>query len=164
MISAVALVTFILFASTVLHARRATAPHGDLIHQLIIEIESVTEDELFVRMEVTVDYCELTARASTTNFRVEDATSRFSETLVASVQTRVPAIRLCDIFERTDALTASLTSELACVADSVGFTIRALAITDIAPRMSKGALPNRACVATVRYERSAAPAAAPAAP
>lgn len=145
-----------LFASTVLHARRATAPHGDLVCQLTIEIEAVTEDELFVRMEVTVDYSELTTRALTTIFTAEDVTRRFSDKLVESVQTRVPAIRLCDIFERTDALTASLTSECVCIADSVGYTIRALAITDIAPRMSKGSLPNRARVATVRYGRSEA--------
>lgn len=103
------------------------------VQQLDVEIETKTEDNVFVRMVVAVQYYVLPEKVYDAFYKLDDATRQITSFVFDVVRARVPRIKLDDVFEKKDEIADSVKSELAQVMEGFGYGILKALVTDIDP-------------------------------
>lgn len=103
------------------------------VHQLDVEIETITEDNVFVRMVVAVQYYVLPEKAYDAFYRLDDASRQITSFVFDVVRAQVPKIKLDDVFEKKDDIANIVMSELAQVMEGFGYGILKALVTDIDP-------------------------------
>jgi regulator of protease activity HflC (stomatin/prohibitin superfamily) len=83
------------------------------VQQLDVEIETKTEDNVFVRMVVAVQYYVLPEKVYDAFYKLDDASRQITSFVFDVVRAQVPKIRLDDVFERKDDIANIVKSELA---------------------------------------------------
>jgi regulator of protease activity HflC (stomatin/prohibitin superfamily) len=103
------------------------------VQQLDVEIETKTEDNVFVRMVVAVQYFVLPEKAYDAFYKLEDANRQITSFVFDVVRAQVPKIKLDDVFEKKDDIANIVKSELAQVMEGFGYGILKALVTDIDP-------------------------------
>jgi regulator of protease activity HflC (stomatin/prohibitin superfamily) len=103
------------------------------VQQLDVEIETKTEDNVFVRMVVAVQYYVLPEKVYDAFYKLENANRQITSFVFDVVRAQVPKIKLDDVFEKKDDIANIVKSELAQVMDGFGYGILKALVTDIDP-------------------------------
>jgi regulator of protease activity HflC (stomatin/prohibitin superfamily) len=103
------------------------------VQQLDVDIETKTEDNVFVRMVVAVQYFVLPDKAYDAFYKLEDANRQITSFVFDVVRAQVPKIKLDDVFEKKDDIANIVKSELAEVMGDFGYGILKALVTDIDP-------------------------------
>jgi regulator of protease activity HflC (stomatin/prohibitin superfamily) len=103
------------------------------VQQLDVEIETKTEDNVFVRMVVAVQYYVLPEKVYDAFYKLDDAKRQITSFVFDVVRAQVPKIKLDDVFEKKDDIANIVMSELAQVMEGFGYGILKALVTDIDP-------------------------------
>lgn len=103
------------------------------VQQLDVEIETKTEDNVFVRMVVAVQYYVLPETVYDAFYKLDNAHRQITSFVFDVVRAQVPKIRLDDVFEKKDDIADIVKSELSHVMEEFGFSILKALVTDIDP-------------------------------
>lgn len=103
------------------------------VQQLDVEIETKTEDNVFVRMVVAVQYYVLPEKVYDAFYKLENANRQITSFVFDVVRAQVPKIKLDDVFEKKDDIANIVKSELAQVMEGFGYGILKALVTDIDP-------------------------------
>ena len=103
------------------------------VQQLDVEIETKTEDNVFVRMVVAVQYYVLPEKVYDAFYRLDDARRQITSYVFDVVRAQVPKIKLDDVFEKKDDIADIVKIELAQVMEDFGYVILKALVTDIDP-------------------------------
>jgi regulator of protease activity HflC (stomatin/prohibitin superfamily) len=103
------------------------------VQQLDVEIETKTEDNVFVRMVVAVQYYVLPEKVYDAFYKLENTHRQITSFVFDVVRAQVPKIKLDDVFEKKDDIANIVMSELAQVMEGFGYGILKALVTDIDP-------------------------------
>jgi len=103
------------------------------VQQLDVEIETKTEDNVFVRMVVAVQFYALPEKVYDAFYKLENANRQITSFVFDVVRAQVPKIKLDDVFEKKDDIANIVESELAQVMEGFGYGILKALVTDIDP-------------------------------
>ena len=103
------------------------------VQQLDVEIETKTEDNVFVRMVVAVQYYVLPEKVYDAFYKLDNASRQITSFVFDVVRAQVPKIKLDDVFEKKDDIADIVKSELAQVMEGFGYGILKALVTDIDP-------------------------------
>lgn len=103
------------------------------VQQLDVEIETKTEDNVFVRLVVAVQYFVLPEKVYDAFYKLENANRQITSFVFDVVRAQVPKIKLDDVFEKKDDIANIVKSELAQVMEGFGYGILKALVTDIDP-------------------------------
>lgn len=103
------------------------------VQQLDVNIETKTEDNVFVEMVVSVQYYVLPEKVYDAFYKLDDARRQITSYVFDVVRAQVPKIKLDDVFERKDDIANIVKAELEQVMDGFGYGILKALVTDIDP-------------------------------
>ncbi|MDX2242441.1 MAG: SPFH domain-containing protein [Leptolyngbyaceae cyanobacterium bins.302] len=103
------------------------------VQQLNVEVETKTEDNVFVHVVVSVQYYVLPQKTYEAFYRLADPEGQITSFVFDVVRARVPKMKLDDVFEKKDEVADAVKSELAEVMDDFGYGIVKALVTDIDP-------------------------------
>ena len=103
------------------------------VRQLAVEVETKTEDNVFVKVIVAVQYYILPDKVYDAFYRLADPELQITAFVFDVVRARVPTMKLDDVFERKDEVANAVKGELTQVMDDFGYGILKALVTDIDP-------------------------------
>ena len=103
------------------------------VQQLDVGIETKTEDNVFVKMIVAVQYFVLPDRVYDSFYKLDDASRQIRSYVFDVVRAQVPKIKLDDVFEKKDDIAEAVKVELSHVMEGFGYGILKALVTDIEP-------------------------------
>jgi regulator of protease activity HflC (stomatin/prohibitin superfamily) len=103
------------------------------VQQLDVSVETKTEDNVFVRVVVSVQYHVLPEKVYDAFYRLADAHTQITAFVFDVVRARVPRIKLDDVFEKKDEIADAVKNELSHVMYDFGYGIVKALVTDIEP-------------------------------
>ncbi|MFO0960995.1 MAG: SPFH domain-containing protein [Isosphaeraceae bacterium] len=103
------------------------------VRQLDVEVETKTEDNVFVKCVVAVQYYVLPEKAYDAFYKLADPSTQITAYVFDVVRARVPQLKLDDVFERKDEIAIAVKGELTQVMDDFGYGIVKALVTDIDP-------------------------------
>jgi regulator of protease activity HflC (stomatin/prohibitin superfamily) len=103
------------------------------VQQLDVEIETGTEDNVFVRMVVAVQFHVLPEKASDAFCKLDNANRQITLFVFDIVRARVPEIKLDDVFENRDDIANVVKSKPAQLMEGFGYGISKTLVTKIDP-------------------------------
>jgi regulator of protease activity HflC (stomatin/prohibitin superfamily) len=103
------------------------------VQQLDVAVETKTEDNVFVRMIVAVQYFVLPDRVYDAFYKLDDAQRQIRSYVFDVVRAQVPKIKLDDVFEKKDDIAEAVKVELSHVMEGFGYGILKALVTDIEP-------------------------------
>jgi regulator of protease activity HflC (stomatin/prohibitin superfamily) len=103
------------------------------VQQLDVAIETKTEDNVFVKMIVAVQYFVLPDRVYDAFYKLDDAQRQIRSYVFDVVRAQVPKIKLDDVFEKKDDIAEAVKVELSHVMEGFGYGILKALVTDIEP-------------------------------
>ncbi len=103
------------------------------VRQLDVDVETKTEDNVFVKVVVAVQYYVLPDKAYDAFYRLADPATQITAFVFDVVRARVPQMKLDDVFERKDEVAIAVKGELTQVMDDFGYAIVKALVTDIDP-------------------------------
>lgn len=103
------------------------------VQQLDVQIETKTEDNVFVKVTVSVQYFVVPEKIYEAFYKLEDPHKQITSFVFDVVRARVPKIKLDDVFEKKDEIADAVKNELAHVMDDFGYGIVKTLVTDIDP-------------------------------
>ena len=103
------------------------------VQQLDVEVETKTEDDVFVHVVVSVQYFVIPDAVFAAFYRLDDASAQIRSFIFDVVRARVPNIQIDDVFRRKDDIADAVKNELALVMGDFGYGIVKALVTDIEP-------------------------------
>jgi regulator of protease activity HflC (stomatin/prohibitin superfamily) len=103
------------------------------VHQLDVQVETKTQDDVFVHVVVSVQYFIIPEAVYAAFYRLTDAASQIRSFVFDVVRARVPNIDIDDVFRKKDDIADAVKSELALVMGDFGYGIVKTLVTDIEP-------------------------------
>lgn len=103
------------------------------VNQLDVEVETKTQDNVFVKITASVQYKVLPEKAYFAFYTLDNAEKQIQSFVFDVVRARVPNILLDDIFSKKDEIANSVREELKEVMNEFGYDIIKALVTDINP-------------------------------
>ncbi len=103
------------------------------VQQLDVKIETKTEDDVFVKVVVSVQYAVREDKIYEAFYKLEHPERQMSSYVFDVVRARVPLIKLDDVFEKKDDIADAIKGELSEVMGDFGYGILKALVTDIDP-------------------------------
>jgi regulator of protease activity HflC (stomatin/prohibitin superfamily) len=103
------------------------------VRQLDVPVETKSQDNVFVRVAVSVQYHALQDKVFEAFYRLENTEQQITAFVFDVVRARVPKINLDDVFEKKDEIADAVKSELSEVMSDFGYGIVKALVTDIEP-------------------------------
>jgi regulator of protease activity HflC (stomatin/prohibitin superfamily) len=103
------------------------------VQQLDVQVETKTEDNVFVHVIVAVQYHVLQEKVYEAFYRLANANTQITAFVFDVVRARVPKIKLDDLFEKKDEIADAVKNELSHVMYDFGYGIVKALVTDIDP-------------------------------
>lgn len=103
------------------------------VQQLDVEVETKTEDNVFVHVVVAVQFFVLPEKIYEAFYKLAHAGTQITAFVFDVVRARVPKIKLDDLFEKKDEIADAVKTELAHVMNEFGYGILKALVTDIKP-------------------------------
>lgn len=103
------------------------------VQQLNVEVETKTEDDVFVNLIVSVQYFVMPGKVYEAFYRLDDPTKQITSFVFDVVRAKVPEIKLDEVFVKKDEIADAVKGQLAQVMDDFGYGIMSALVTDIDP-------------------------------
>ncbi|MBR1479617.1 MAG: SPFH domain-containing protein [Alphaproteobacteria bacterium] len=103
------------------------------IHQLEVDVETKTKDNVFLRVVIAVQYRVLSAKIYEAYYTLQDPVEQIKSFVFDLVRAQVPAMDLDDVFSRKDDIADAVKKELELPMSDFGYEIIKALVTDIAP-------------------------------
>lgn len=121
---------------------RVSRPLSLRIVQLDIKVDTKTEDNVFVKVPVAVQYQVNPEKVKEAFYKLEDPQEQIESYVFDIVRAEVPRKTLDDLFLSKDDISEAVQESLQKVMDEYGFIIRRSLITDITPDAKVAAAMN----------------------
>jgi len=103
------------------------------IHQLDVDVETKTKDDVFVHIVVAVQYRVLNNRVYDAFYSLNDPKHQITSFVFDLVRAQVPNLILDDVFSKKDNIANAIRSELLTPMSEFGYEIVNALVIDIAP-------------------------------
>lgn len=103
---------------------------------LPVEVETKTEDNVFVRVKVSVQYQILADKVYEAFYKLNNPEAQIQSYVFDVIRARVPEIKLDDVFQKKDDVADAVKKELTEIMSEFGYNIVKSLITDIDPDSS----------------------------
>lgn len=103
------------------------------IHQLDVEVETKTKDNVFVKVVIAVQYRVLSSKVYEAFYMLQDPVAQIRAFVFDLVRAQVPTLELDDLFARKDDIAIAVKRELEKPMDDFGYEIIKALVTDIDP-------------------------------
>lgn len=103
------------------------------IRQLDVPVETKTEDNVFVKVSVSVQFHVLPAKIFAAFYKLDNPEQQITSFVFDVVRARVPKIKLDDLFEKKDEIADAVKGELTEIMHEFGYGIIKALVTDIDP-------------------------------
>lgn len=113
------------------------------IQQLDVRIETKTKDDVFVILQVSVQFQVLADKVFEAFYKLENPGSQITSYVFDTVRAEVPKMKIDDVFERKDDIAIAVKNELKEAMREYGYDIIKTLVTDIEPDMSVKEAMNR---------------------
>ncbi len=103
------------------------------VQQLIVEIETKTKDNVFVKLFVAVQYRVISGKEPESYYKLQDHVAQIRSYVLDVVRAKVPKMDLDEVFEKKDEIGNSVRAELDEAMKTYGFEIPNALVTDVDP-------------------------------
>ena len=103
------------------------------VQQLLVEVETKTLDNVFVKLLVAVQYRVLEGSEADSYYRLQDHHEQIKSYVLDVVRAKVPKMNLDEVFEKKDDIGTAVKSELDAAMKVYGFEIPYALVTDVNP-------------------------------
>ncbi len=103
------------------------------VQQLDVPVETKTEDNVFVRISVSVQYHVLEDKIYEAFYKLENPRQQMTAFIFDVVRARVPKMKLDDVFEKKDEVADAVKTELSEIITNLGYGIVKTLVTDVDP-------------------------------
>lgn len=103
------------------------------IHQLKVEVETKTQDNVFVNVVIAVQYCVLESKIYQAFYTLHDPENQIKAFVFDLVRAQVPLLKLDDVFAKKDNIANAVREELEIPMSEFGYKIIKALVTDIDP-------------------------------
>ena len=101
--------------------------------QLDVHVETKTQDDVFVTITTSVQFCVVPEKVFEAFYTLDDPEKQITAFVFDVVRSRVPKIKLDDLFTTKDEIAFSVRDELKEVMNVFGYDIKKTLVTDIMP-------------------------------
>ncbi len=112
------------------------------VHQLNVEVETKTKDNVFVNIMVSVQFHVLDDKVYDAYYKLTDPIAQIKSFIFDVVRAQVPLQILDDVFTTKDDIAHAVRNELSSVMNSFGYAIVQTLVTDIHPNENVKAAMN----------------------
>ena len=113
------------------------------IQQLDVLVETKTNDDVFVKVKVSVQYVVLKEKVYEAYYKLENPQDQITSYIFDVVRAEVPKLKLDDVFEKKDDIAIALRRELEEAMNEYGYGIIKALVTDIDPAQEVKEAMNR---------------------
>lgn len=124
------------------------------VQQLDVTIETKTKDDVFVNLQVSVQYSVTRAMVKEAYYSMDNAKNQIASYIFDDVRAEVPKLELDDVFAKKDDIAIAVQRNIATSMDQYGYKIIRALITDIDPDHKVKESMNR--INAAKREREAA--------
>ena len=103
------------------------------VQQLLVEVETKTQDNVFVKLLVAVQYQVAPGSEADSYYKLQDHVEQIKSYVLDVVRAKVPKMMLDEVFEKKDDVGAAVKSELDVSMKQYGFEIPNALVTDVNP-------------------------------
>src|SRR5579872_2659365 len=103
------------------------------VQQLIVEVETKTLDNVFVKLFVAVQYRVVEGSEADSYYKLQDHVEQIKSYVLDVVRAKVPRMNLDEVFEKKDDVGTSVKTELDASMKVYGFEIPNALVTDVNP-------------------------------
>lgn len=103
------------------------------VQQLIVDVETKTRDNVFVRLSVAVQYRVVPGSEADSFYKLQDHEEQIKSYVLDVVRAKVPNMNLDEVFERKDDIGIAVKTELDVSMKIYGFEIPNALVTDVNP-------------------------------
>ncbi|CAD7938794.1 unnamed protein product [Amoebophrya sp. A120] len=105
------------------------------LQETIVRCETKTKDNVFVNMEVSIQYEILRDKVYDAFYRLSEPHVQISSYVFDVVRAAVPLLLIDDVFEQKEEIANQIKGRLSVVMSSFGFNIVQALVTDISPNL-----------------------------
>ncbi len=124
------------------------------VQQLDVTIETKTKDDVFVNLQVSVQYSVARVMVKEAYYSMDNAKNQIASYIFDDVRAEVPKLELDDVFAKKDDIAIAVQRNIAASMDKYGYKIIRALITDIDPDHKVKESMNR--INAAKREREAA--------
>ncbi len=103
------------------------------VHQLPVEVETKTLDNVFVKLFVAVQYRVVEGQEADSYYKLQNHVDQITSYVLDVVRAKVPKMNLDEVFEKKDEVGTSVKTELDASMKIYGFEIPNALVTDVNP-------------------------------
>lgn len=103
------------------------------VQQLIVDVETKTKDNVFVRLSVAVQYRVVPGSEADSFYKLQNHEEQIRSYVLDVVRAKVPNMNLDEVFERKDDIGVAVKTELDVSMKIYGFEIPNALVTDVNP-------------------------------
>jgi regulator of protease activity HflC (stomatin/prohibitin superfamily) len=103
------------------------------VQQLLVDVETKTADNVFVRLAVAVQYRVVMGSEADSFYKLQDHEEQIKSYVLDVVRAKVPRMNLDEVFEKKDDIGVAVKSELDVSMKIYGFEIPNALVTDVNP-------------------------------
>jgi regulator of protease activity HflC (stomatin/prohibitin superfamily) len=103
------------------------------VQQLLIEVETKTLDNVFVKLFVAVQYRVVEGQEADSYYKLQNHVDQITSYVLDVVRAKVPKMNLDEVFEKKDEVGTSVKTELDASMKIYGFEIPNALVTDVNP-------------------------------
>ena len=103
------------------------------VQQLLVEVETKTQDNVFVKLLVAVQYRVLEGSEANSYYGLQDHQEQIKSYVLDVVRAKVPRMNLDEVFEKKDDIGTAVKTELDASMKIYGFEIPNALVTDVNP-------------------------------
>jgi regulator of protease activity HflC (stomatin/prohibitin superfamily) len=103
------------------------------VQQFKVEVETKTQDNVFIKIMVSVQYQVISAKVYDAFYRLQSPGDQITSYVYDSVRSQVPKMILDDVFAKKDDVADAVKREVAGAMEEFGYTIIKSLVTDIDP-------------------------------
>ncbi|MDE1986489.1 MAG: SPFH domain-containing protein [Alphaproteobacteria bacterium] len=103
------------------------------VQQLMVEVETKTQDNVFVKVSIAVQYRVVEGSEADSYYKLQDHVDQISSYVLDVVRAKVPKMVLDEVFEKKDDIGSAVKSELDVSMKIYGFEIPNALVTDVNP-------------------------------
>ncbi|WP_462250785.1 SPFH domain-containing protein [Ekhidna sp.] len=103
------------------------------IRQLDVEVETKTKDDVFVRVNISVQYQIIKDSVYEAFYKLTNSRNQITSYVFDTVRAQVPTMKLDDVFVKKDEIAIAIKQELELAMQTYGYQIIKALVTDIDP-------------------------------
>ncbi|MCS7086229.1 MAG: SPFH domain-containing protein, partial [Bacteroidia bacterium] len=103
------------------------------VQQLDVAVETTTEDNVFVHIQVSVQYMVDPAKVYEAYYKLNNVKEQITSYVFDVVRARVPLLKLDNVFSHKDEIADAVKEELQTTMNEFGYKIIKALVTDISP-------------------------------